>query len=193
MIKAIIFDFFGVLVTDALQTICDELAVRNPQACSEVKDIIKAANHGLISPAESNQRIAGLLGVTVEQFRGRKTVGETRNQSVIEHIKSLRSQYKTAVLTNATAGSLERRFSPDELRELFDEQVISADIGYMKPEPEAYLITADRLEVRPEECVFVDDRSGFCDAARAVGMQAVHYRSFAQFKQDLEMILTAKH
>lgn len=191
MAKAVIFDFFGVIVNDALQVICDELAARNPEACAEAKDVIKAANHGLMSPVESNRRLAGLLGVSVEEFRHRKTDGEMRNQAVLDCIRQLKGHYKTAVLTNATAGSLERRFTPKELRELFDEQVVSADIGYMKPEPQAYSITAQRLGVAPEQCVFVDDRDGFCDAARATGMQAVHYRDFAQFKQELDQILGA--
>ena len=191
MIKAVIFDFFGVIVNDALQVICDELAARDPEACAEAKDIIKAANHGLMPPDESNRRIAELLGVSAEEFRHRKTDGEMRNQAVLDCIRQLKRQYKTAVLTNATIGSLERRFTPEELRELFDEQVVSADIGYMKPEPQAYTIAAQRLGVAPEQCVFVDDRDGFCDAARATGMHAVHYRDFTQFKQELNRILSS--
>lgn len=189
MIKAVIFDFFGVIVNDALQVICDELAARDPKACVEVRDIIKAANHGLMEPAESNRRIAELLGISIEEFRSRKTNGEMRNQALLDCIKQLRGRYKTAVLSNATVGSLERRFSPAELRELFDEQVVSADIGYMKPEPEAYTVAAQRLGVEPSECVFTDDRDVFCQAARATGMQAIHYRDFAQFKGELECIL----
>ncbi len=72
----------------------------------------------------------------------------------------------------------------------FDTVVVSGEIGYAKPEPEAYEITADRLGVRLDACVFTDDREHFCEAARAVGMQAIHYQNVDQFRQDLEGVLS---
>jgi HAD superfamily hydrolase (TIGR01509 family) len=65
-------------------------------------------------------------------------------------------------------------------------RVISA-----KPEPEAYEITADRLGVRLEECVMIDDRLELCEGAQAVGMKAIMYKGLKQLKTDLESLLAA--
>jgi HAD superfamily hydrolase (TIGR01509 family) len=186
MIKAIIFDCFGVIITDALQVICQELADKDPEACRQVHDLIKANNRGMITPEESNQQIAAILGVSVEEFRTKIADGEVKDKRVLNYAAELRSQYKTAMLSNIAHNSLDRRFAEHELEKSFDEVVVSGDIGFAKPEAQAYEITADRLGVRLDECIFTDDRESFCEAARTVGMQAILYESFPQFKQDLE-------
>lgn len=50
---------------------------------------------------------------------------------------------------------------------------VSCRTGLRKPDPEAYLGAARRLDVPPGECVFVDDRSVNVEAARAVGMSSI--------------------
>jgi HAD superfamily hydrolase (TIGR01509 family) len=70
--------------------------------------------------------------------------------------------------------------------------VSSGEIGYAKPEPEAYEIVAQRLGVRLDECVFTDDRADFCEAARAVGMQAIEFTGLEQFRHALEPLLAAR-
>jgi putative hydrolase of the HAD superfamily len=61
-----------------------------------------------------------------------------------------------------------------ELAPLFDEIVLSCEVGLLKPEPEIYQLAAKRLEVAPEECVFVGDGM-FQElfGARAAGMTPV--------------------
>ena len=63
------------------------------------------------------------------------------------------------------------------LAELFDTAVISADVHMHKPQPEIYRLAAERLQVNPEESIFVDDLQENCDGAEAVGMTAVRHRS----------------
>src|SRR6185369_3482431 len=99
-----------------------------------------------------------------------------KDLELLEYIAELRTQYKIGMLSNIGRGGLERRFAPGELDRYFDVVVVSGDIGYAKPEAEAYEITADRLGVRLDECVFTDDREGYCEAARGVGMQAISYQ-----------------
>jgi putative hydrolase of the HAD superfamily len=186
-VKAVIFDCFGVLITDALKLICDELYARDPAACQSVKDLIRATNLGIIDPAESNEQIAAILGISVEDFRAQIVNGEVKDEALMNYIaEDLRPRYKIAMMSNIAGSSLRRRFTSEELDRCFDAVVASGDIGYAKPQPEAYETAAGRLEVRYDECVFVDDREHFCEAARAVGMQAIRYDSFDQFKKDLE-------
>lgn len=186
MIKAIIFDCFGVVVSDALEVICAKLRIDDPVTASAVRDLVHAGNHGFMTPRQSSGRIAQLLGITYEQYRQQIADGEIKDLELLAYIKALRSKYKTALLSNIGTGSLARRFDTGELDTYFDVVVASGDIGYAKPEAEAYEITADRLGVRLDECVFTDDREGYCEAARGVGMSTIWYKNFSQFKQELE-------
>lgn len=81
---------------------------------------------------------------------------------------------KTALLSNSWgATGYERSRFPD----LFDDVVISAEVGMRKPDAEIYLLTARRLGVEPAACVFVDDLEQNVEAARAVGMTGVVHRN----------------
>lgn len=191
MIRAIIFDCFGVLITDALQAIRDKAGARDAAAVQEISDIIAANNRGLMDPTESNERIAAILGITSAELRTMVAAGEIKNLELLAYIQTIRAQYKTAMLSNIAGSSLRKRFEPNELELYFDVVVASSDIGYAKPEPEAYQITADRLGVRCDECVFIDDRSSFCQGATSVGMQTIVYTNFAQFRTELDKLLTA--
>lgn len=59
------------------------------------------------------------------------------------------------------------------LRE-FDFMVDGRTDGVMKPDPQAYLLMAERMGVQPEECVFIDDQPGNLVGAEGVGMRTVH-------------------
>jgi putative hydrolase of the HAD superfamily len=59
--------------------------------------------------------------------------------------------------------------------ELIDEVVDSSDVGLRKPEPEIYEVTCQRLAIRPEQAVFVDDNVDNVAAAQAFGMEVVHF------------------
>lgn len=191
MIRAILFDCFGVIITDALKVVIDELNVSNPALARQVMDIIHANNRGLIEVSESNQQIAQLLGVNVDEWRGRIEHGEAKDEHVLTYLKELRQRgYKTALLSNVGRDSLSRRFSDEELKSHFDVVVASGEVGVMKPDPEIYLHTAKRLDVEPDECVMVDDRDAHCNGARAVGMQSICYENFYDAKAALEQLLT---
>lgn len=189
MIRAVIFDCFGVLITDVLKVVRDELYERDRDAALEVDQLVRAANLGIISPRESNQQVAAILGVPYEDYRARIDGGEARNIKLFEYIRELRKTYKTAMLSNISSHSLDKRFTKDELATYFDEVIVSGDIGFAKPSPEIYEIAAKRLGVQPEECVFIDDRELFVSAATSVGMTGILYTDFVQLRKELSSLL----
>ena len=189
MIRAIIFDCFGVLITDALKVVRDDLYRMNPEGALEVDELVRAANVGLLDPQESSERIAMILGVTTDAFRAKIAAGEQRNQALFQEILHLKMTYKTAMLSNISVPSLQKRFSRPELNTYFDEVILSGEVGFAKPEAAIYEIAAERLGARCDECVFIDDRETFVEAAQAVGMQGIVYKHFAQFQTDLKKTL----
>jgi epoxide hydrolase-like predicted phosphatase len=80
---------------------------------------------------------------------------------------------RTAVLTNNITEYGEYWQASFPIAEI-DVVVDSCRVGMRKPEPGIYLLTAERLGVEPEVCVFLDDVEPNVDAARAVGMHGVH-------------------
>jgi len=191
MIRAIIFDCFGVVIGDGLQLLTSDLRLHDPAAAQHVHDLVLMANRGLMDPGEASRQVATLCGLDYDTYRLRVGEGEVRDEALLSYVESLRGLYKTALLSNIGNGGLKRRFADKELDRYFDVVVASGDIGYAKPEPEAYEIVADRLGVRLDECVFTDDRADYCEGARAVGMQSIQYLDFPQFKAELEALLLA--
>lgn len=59
--------------------------------------------------------------------------------------------------------------------ELFEVVVDSSDVGMRKPDPRIYLLTCERVGVAPDAAVFVDDNAENIAAARALGMETVHF------------------
>lgn len=185
MIRAVIFDCFGVVLSDSLQVLIDELATKNIAAAQEAKELVRAVNKGILEPSQTRPMIADLLGLSLAEYTKVLRSGEVKNLQLMHYIRSLRPEFKTGMLSNVGIGSLQKRFDAGELDAHFDTVVASGEIGFAKPEREAYLIVAERLGVLPEECVFTDDRESFCDGATSVGMQSILYTEFAQFTKEL--------
>ena len=191
MIKAVIFDCFGVVLADALEAMCGELTKTDPATVDKIQNVLHQAMKGSLSTDESDEIIAPLFGMSQDAYKKRKYSTEVRNEALLAYIKELRANYKVALLTNIGKGGLEKRFDMKELDIYFDVVVASGEVGFAKPEPQVYEITAEKLQVRLDECIFIDDREIYCDGARAVGMQAIKYSSFPQMKTRLKKILEA--
>ena len=91
-------------------------------------------------------------------------------------VQKLRPAYRCSVLSNADLSLRARLEQELRLGHLFDDIVVSAEVGMAKPKPEIFRLAAERLGLAPEACVFVDDWDKNVDAAREVGMQAVLHR-----------------
>lgn len=190
MIRALIFDCFGVIITDALSVICSDVGLDDAARQQAVADTVNAMNRGLMALSDGQELLANLLGISTEDLMRRIAGGETKDTALLDFIAGLRKKYKTAMLSNVgSRRNLNARFAEGELERCFDTTVASGDIGFAKPEARAYEYTAGLLGVRLEECLFIDDRTDYCQGARAVGMTAVLYRNFTQLQRDIRPLL----
>jgi FMN phosphatase YigB (HAD superfamily) len=185
MIKAVIFDMFGVVRPDNLPAAYRQMGGDPESDAQFIRDTIVASHLGL---ASSRVAFAQRLGITPDLWLTTLNADVQNDRELLAYIRKLKASYKTGLLSNIGRGELPRLLAPDELK-LFDAAVASGDAGYAKPEAEAYELVAERLAVRLDECVFTDDRQDYCDGARAVGMQAILYQQFAQFKRQLAPLL----
>jgi len=108
------------------------------------------------------------------------------NEAMIEWMRALRAgEYKVGLLSNMHADMVtyvRKRFA--WVNE-FDFQTFSADVRMVKPEAAIYEYTLRGLGVPAEESLFIDDRKGNIDAARAVGMNAIQFESVDQLREEL--------
>lgn len=94
----------------------------------------------------------------------------------VELVRALRPPYRLAVLSNADATLEDRIRDGLGIYDLFDEVICSAVVGLAKPDAAAYRLAAERLGLKTEECVFIDDTKPNVAGAQEVGMAAIHYR-----------------
>lgn len=115
------------------------------------------------------------------------------NQPMIDLMASFRERgYRMAMLTNNVREwePLWRAFLPVD--QIFETVVDSGFVGMRKPDPEIYELTVARLDgVARAECLFVDDVEANCEAARALGIEAVQFldneRSIPEIESALAM------
>jgi epoxide hydrolase-like predicted phosphatase len=116
-----------------------------------------------------------------------------RNVRMIDFMRTLRDRgLRMALLTNNVREWEPRwRSMLPEIDEIFHVVVDSAFVGMRKPESAIYELTLERLGggLKPEECVFVDDIAPNCDAARALGWQAVLFEDTEQAIADIQAAL----
>lgn len=190
MIKAVIFDCFGVLLGNAYKTHLMEVEREDPERAKEIRAINHASDMGILSREETAEHISALFGMDTDEFLAEQNQVEVPNRQLLEYIAELKKDYKVALLSNISSRErLSIRFVNGELESHFDTVVASGDEGYVKPQPEIYQIAATRLGVNPNECVMIDDILEFCEGARAVGMQAIQFQTNHQCITDLNALL----
>jgi putative hydrolase of the HAD superfamily len=91
---------------------------------------------------------------------------------------------RTGLLSNSWGLDYER----DGWDALFDAVVISGEVGLRKPDPAIYALAAQRLDLPPEQIVFVDDLRPNVRAAAAAGMVSVQHVDLETTVSELEIL-----
>lgn len=185
-IKAIVFDCFGVLYLDAHAS----LSIEYPDVAQQLSDINRQSDYGMIERSDYIETVARLTGETPTAVERFVETEHRLNKPLINYIQSkLRPYYKIGLLSNIGRDWINDFFDSHQLHDMFDAVVVSGDEGITKPHQRIYEIMAGRLNLRPEQCLMIDDREDNCAGADAAGMPAIYYRDFTSFKQQLEALL----
>lgn len=188
MIKAVIFDCFGVLVTESWTSFKAEHFGHDQELFGEASSLSNQADAGLITHEDAVKGTARLAGLSPKEV-SEAIHTNSPNEPLFEYISELKQDYKIGMLSNAAADWLAQLFTPEQLA-LFDEVALSYESGFVKPKAKAYEIIADQLGVEIGDCIMVDDREEHCAGARDAGMQAVLYTNFSQTKDELNKLLS---
>jgi putative hydrolase of the HAD superfamily len=196
--KALLVDFGGVLTTDIWSSFADFCEQRglDPEAAKglfrenpEALEALRGLETGKLDPAEFERRFAELLGTEPDGLIEGLFAGL---QPVEPMLAVLRRAPELGIPTGLISNSWVMDHYTDEIRELFDVVVISAEVGMHKPQPEIFRLAAEKIGLEPGDCVFVDDLRENCEGAEAVGMTAVLHRDVDETVSRLEELLAVK-
>lgn len=191
MIKAVIFDCYGVLTQDGWTPFKEKYISGNDEIEMQIRLLGRDVDTGVRSENEMIEQTAKITGANIGEVRRALSV-QVVNDELINYIENtLKPDMKIGLLSNASHDVVDDLFA--DKKYIFDATTISYQVGVAKPDIEAYELAARRLGVEPEECVFVDDRERFCVAAEDAGMAWVVFNDTKQCISDINQILATKN
>jgi glucose-1-phosphatase len=200
-ISAVIFDFGGVLVRTEDQTprmrLAEKLGIHPGELYRVVFDSETAiqATLGQISTEDHLKSVQTSLNLDPQAVSASMEAfwaGDILDEQLIAFIRSLKPRFKTGLLSNAWDELRGRLVDTWKIDTAFDDIVISSEVGIAKPDPAIYSLAAERLGVRPEQAVFVDDMPENVETARAAGLEAVRFIYREQTIAELQALLELK-
>lgn len=97
--------------------------------------------------------------------------------AVVELARRHAGRLPMSVASGGARGLVERTLELIGVKDLFPVVVVAADVPRGKPEPDIFLLAAERMGVSPERCLVFEDGEPGLLAARRAGMQAVRIDS----------------
>ena len=109
------------------------------------------------------------------------------NDDVVEIVKELKKKFILAVLSNTYEYHAKLNEKDPRFR-LFDLIIFSHRVGMRKPDREIYKHILKRLNIKPDECIFIDDLPKNVEAAKNMGIKGILFQNAEQLKEDLKKL-----
>jgi putative hydrolase of the HAD superfamily len=198
MIKAIIFDFGRVITAQKPRSLFrsyeTELGL-DPDTINPIMFESQAWQDTLLGRKTAEEfwyLIGPELGLTnvdeINRFRLRYHADEAINSAVLDLIRTLHGSYRLAILSNSPPG-LDQWLADWKIRDLFEVVFCSGDEGIIKPDPDAFKLTLERLGAAPGEAAFVDDTREHVEAARKLGIHGIVFTTAEALNNELKNVL----
>lgn len=200
--KAIMFDWGGVIFKDGFTEALKYYARMSNLTYREFHDLI----HGVDKTGSENLWWKFSTGRITEQeywskvrrfFKNTRVILNIRNwnyqysipiSGTVKILRSLEGRYSLGLLTNHTKEWFEyfgNTCSGKRIHGMFDVVINSARLGVKKPDKRIYQIALERLELFPDETIFIDDKEKNVKAARELGIDSIIFLSPTQLRKDL--------
>lgn len=193
-LQGLLVDFGGVLTTNiwaSFDGFCETEGLAPGTVLElfrgdgEALALLRSLERGAVTDDVFERDFAEMLGVAPEGLIDRLFGGLRPEGAMIDAVRSLRAAgVRTGLITNSWGMGIYERAPLD----LFDATVISGDVGMHKPQPEIYLLGAERIGLPAARCAFVDDLRENVAGAEAVGMVAILHRDPAGTIAELERL-----
>jgi putative hydrolase of the HAD superfamily len=196
-IQAVFFDLGGVIARTEQPEPRTRLAQSLGLTYADIDKVVfqnessKQASLGLITETQHWQNIARSLNQPeseIERLRTEFFAGDQIDLELVNLMRSLRPAIKIGLISNAWSG-LRAWIVAQNFADAFDDMVISTELGFAKPDPRIYQAALQNLQVMPAESVFLDDMLRNVEAARKIGMHAIHFVLPEQAIAELKALL----
>ncbi|MEK6852333.1 MAG: HAD family phosphatase [Nanoarchaeota archaeon] len=193
MIKAIIFDYGGVVATTDYSVI--EWAIsqckHKEKAEQVMNELLVPFEKGKITNIHFWNEFSRKTGLELPKDYRNLWINSYRiksiqDKSMLNLIKRLKARgYKTILLSNTIEpnASFNRK---NGCYSLFNPVILSCSVGLMKPDKRIYSLALDKAGLKASECIFVDDTPRNIFPAREIGMFPIHFRNSVQLEEDLK-------
>jgi putative hydrolase of the HAD superfamily len=193
-VKVVAFDFGGVVAEASREVVLDFFKSSLGLNDEEFEEALASYRKRRVEGALSHE-----FWIEYAEYKGIELVPnwvELYEQTMVKAIQPLpgmveliralsASGYQTPLLSNIPHDYAKVAHQTG-LYDLFHPLLLSCDIGYEKPDHRAYKLLLERAQVLPEECLFIDDKLENVEAARALGIDAVHFQGAEALSQALE-------
>lgn len=202
MIKAVIFDYGGVIKQDSHMFIdCAEIYNMPSEEIRELDEkidpILTELDKGLIDEDDFWKKYSCILGKSepdncVKKYREIYQTNLKFHTEFFDLAKDLRNKgIKTAVFSNIF------QFQADIIRknggyDCFDKLFLSCDKKMVKPDLGFYRLVVKELKIEPEDCLFIDDREINLTPAKSLGMKTVLVKNSEQAIKDVLDIIKSQ-
>lgn len=191
MIKAVLFDFDETLQdrTEAFEGYMDEFFdtfcadISEDEREKRKQDMRITGNGGYVNRIKwysqlcemwnwSNAPSAKVLAEHYDTVFGDYDVIFPDSPKLLQELRD--RGYIVGIITNGPSILQHHKLDTSGLRKYFDIVVVSGDLDIHKPDPEIFTYTADKLGVKPEECIYVGDNPvNDIQGATGAGMKAI--------------------
>lgn len=203
MIKAVLFDFGGVLSEagkqGSIRRVFGEvygIDINVMDSILKIDDITQKMWRGQISDeaffAEISRRYPHLPVVTVEQFRDHMDK-LSRAEPVYRLAEELRQAgIKTGILSNVFGPGV-MALRSGGFYDGFAPVLLSCEVGYAKPDEKFYQMAIDQLGVKPEEMIFIDDQKICLEPAKTMGIHVILAKTPEQIVHDTKKLVAEQN
>ena len=197
-LRAVFVDFGGVLLRTEDQGPRLRLAERLGVPAGQLEKLVfesrssLQASTGEITEEAHWQSVGDALGISrqeTELLTAEFFAGDRLNTDLVEFLRGLRPQCRVGLISNAWSG-LRDYITRNQFADVFDEMVISAEVGLVKPDPRIYRLALERMNVPPEASLFLDDMPANVQAALSIGMHALQFVQPAETLAELKRLLS---
>lgn len=201
--NALIVDFGGVLTTplqDAMIEFASELGLELQDLARVALAAYTGSEDSLVTDFEtgriSEEEFSAAFAARLTEVSGRPVEADglvgrlfrmRLEESMFEAVAAAKTAgLRTGLLSNSWGTDVYPRH---RFVGLFDEVVISGEVGMRKPDPAIFELMTEKIQVPAAESVFVDDHPGHLQAALEHGMATVLHRTPAETIAELESML----
>jgi len=202
MIKAVIFDIGGVVqgidwsfVVNSLLDLKEDLDIETYKNAfyNDRKNYLDLYMISKISGKDFWRMVASKLDLN-EKHSNRLSESfehlySFTNNEILDLIKTIKPNYKIFALANACPEIEKKVIRDNTYTYLFDKIYFSHNIGAKKPEREAYLKITEENDLKPEECILIDNDIKNIKGAKDIGMGAILISNNDLLKKDLFELL----